>query len=137
MDEAVITTMRKPASAARHLAICLGLLAASGAGAQALQDPTRPPAAATPTPAAEGNVATGPQLQSILIARAAGGRHVAVIDGETVRLGETFHGAKVARIGENEVELVRGGERQVLRLYALEASGVTPVQARAQAQARR
>jgi len=29
-----------------------------------------------------------------------------------------FHGAKVARIGENEVELVRGGERQVLRLYA-------------------
>jgi MSHA biogenesis protein MshK len=35
-----------------------------------------------------------------------------------VRLGETFHGAKVARIGENEVVLVRGGERQVLRLYA-------------------
>jgi MSHA biogenesis protein MshK len=118
MDEAVITTMRKPASAARHLAACLALLAASGAGAQALQDPTRPPAAATPTPVASGSVSAGPQLQSILIARAAGGRHVAVIDGETVRLGETFHGAKVARIGENEVVLVRGGERQVLRLYA-------------------
>ena len=123
MDEAVITTMRKPASAARRLAACLALLAASGAGAQALQDPTRPPAAATPTLAAEGNVATGPQLQSILIARTAGGRHVAVIDGETVRLGETFHGAKVARIGENEVELVRGGERQVVRLYAELAPG--------------
>jgi len=123
MDEAVITTMRKPALAARHLAACLALLAASGAGAQALQDPTRPPAAATPTPAAGGSVAAGPQLQSILIARAAGGRHVAVIDGETVRLGETFHGATVARIGENEVELVRGGERQVLRLYAELAPG--------------
>jgi MSHA biogenesis protein MshK len=118
MDEAVITTIGKPASAARHLAACLALLAASGAGAQALQDPTRPPAAATPMPAATGSVSAGPQLQSILIARAAGGRHVAVIDGETVRLGETFHGAKVARIGENEVVLVRGGERQVLRLYA-------------------
>jgi MSHA biogenesis protein MshK len=118
MDEAVITTMRKPASAARHLAACLALLATGGAGAQALQDPTRPPAAATPAVSAAGSVAAGPQLQSILIARAAGGRHVAVIDGETVRLGETFHGAKVARIGENEVELVRGGERQVLRLYA-------------------
>jgi MSHA biogenesis protein MshK len=79
----------------------------------------------------------GPRLQSILVAREAGGRRLAVIDGETVRLGEQFHGARVARIGDNEVELVRGGERQVLRLYALEASGVTPVQAPAQAQARR
>jgi MSHA biogenesis protein MshK len=99
------------------------MLAPVGAGAQALPDPTRPPAAVTPALAAQGNAATGPQLQSILIARAAGGRHVAVIDGETVRLGETFHGAKVARIGENEVELVRGGERQVLRLYAELAPG--------------
>jgi MSHA biogenesis protein MshK len=122
MDEAVITTTRRPASAARRLAACAALLAllANGAGAQALQDPTKPPAAATPAPvgAAAGNAASGPQLQSILIGRAAGGRHVAVIDGETVRPGEMFHGAKVARIGENEVVLVRGGERQVLRLYA-------------------
>jgi MSHA biogenesis protein MshK len=123
MDEAVITTMCKPASAVRHLVACLALLATAGAGAQGLQDPTRPPAAAMPTMVAEGSVATGPQLQSILIARAAGGRHVAVIDGETVRLGETFHGAKVVRIGENEVELVRGGERQVLRLYAEGTNG--------------
>ena len=60
-----------------------------------------------------------------------------MIDGETVRLGEQFHGARVARIGDNEVELVRGAERQVLRLYAQEASGITPVQAHARAQARR
>jgi MSHA biogenesis protein MshK len=52
---------------------------------------------------------------------------VAVIDGETVRQGESFRGAKVVRIRENEVELVRGGERQVLRLYAEPAAGMTPV----------
>jgi MSHA biogenesis protein MshK len=119
MDEAVITTTRR-------FVCLLALLVAGGAGAQALQDPTKPPAGATPL-AAGPLAAGGPQLQSILIARAAGGRHVAVIDGETVRLGETFHGAKVARIGENEVELVRGRERQVLRLYAGTADGVTPV----------
>jgi MSHA biogenesis protein MshK len=124
MDEVVITTTRMPASAVRRLAASLALLVAHGAGAQALQDPTKPPAAmAAPVEAGGGSVASGPQLQSILIGRAAGGRHVAVIDGETVRLGETFHGAKVARIGENEVVLVRGGERQVLRLYADAADG--------------
>ena len=122
MDEAVITTTTRRALGAAFCA----LLCTAGAGAQGLQDPTRPPAAATPVtggPAA----ASGPQLQSILIGRAAGGRHLAVIDGETVRLGDSFHGAKVARIGENEVELVRGGERQVLRLYAQAADGKTPV----------
>jgi MSHA biogenesis protein MshK len=138
MDEAL--TLARAAKAARPL-LLLPLLAAAGAHAQALQDPTRPPAAAiayamagAASPAA---VAAGPRLQSILVAREAGGRHLAVIDGETVRLGEQFRGARVARIGDNEVELVRGSERQVLRLYALEASGVTPVQARGQAQARR
>jgi MSHA biogenesis protein MshK len=115
-------------------ATALALLVAAGvqvhgqAQAQTLQDPTRPPAAALRSSAAPaGAAASGPRLQSILVAREAGGRHLAVIDGETVRLGEQFHGARVARIGDNEVELVRGAERQILRLYAQEASGVTPV----------
>jgi MSHA biogenesis protein MshK len=111
--------------------------AAAQAHGQALQDPTRPPAAAMAASAAPAAAASGPRLQSILIGREAGGRHLAVIDGETVRLGEQFHGARVARIGDNEVELVRGAERQVLRLYAQEASGITPVRAHATAQARR
>jgi MSHA biogenesis protein MshK len=123
MDEAVITTTTRRALGAAFCA----LLCAAGAGAQGLQDPTRPPAAATPVTGGAAAAASGPQLQSILIGRAAGGRHLAVIDGETVRLGDSFHGAKVARIGENEVELVRGGERQVLRLYAQAADGKTPV----------
>jgi MSHA biogenesis protein MshK len=131
MDEAVSMTK----------AALLFLLAASAlqARAQALQDPTRPPAAAMASSAAPAAASSGPRLQSILIGREAGGRHLAVIDGETVRLGEQFHGARVTRIGDNEVELVRGSERQVLRLYALEASGITPVHGResARTQARR
>lgn len=122
MDEAVITMTTKRALGAAFLA----LLCAVGAKAQALQDPTKPPVAATPVAAGPAAASSGPQLQSILIGRAAGGRHLAVIDGEAVRPGDSFHGAKVARIGENEVELVRGGERQVLRLYAQTAEGMTP-----------
>jgi MSHA biogenesis protein MshK len=110
MDEAV-----------KRLACCLLLLAANLASAQALQDPTRPPAVLM---AAQGGAAQGaaapadraPQLQSVLIARQPGGRHVAVIDGETLRLGDSYKGARVARIGQNEVELVRGRTRQVLQL---------------------
>jgi MSHA biogenesis protein MshK len=122
MDEALSMrlNMRKAA--------LLFLLAASArqAQAQALQDPTRPPAAAMAASAAPVAASSGPRLQSILVGREAGGRRLAVIDGETVRLGEQFHGARVTRIGDNEVELVRGSERQVLRLYAVEAAGITP-----------
>ena len=46
-----------------------------------------------------------------------------MIDGETVRLGGSFRGARVARMTENQVELVRGRERQVLRLEPADATG--------------
>lgn len=115
MDEAV--------NRLHPMVLChVGLLIAAcslPAAAQALRDPTRPPAsmmsgsAAAPAAAA---AATGPQLQSILIAREPGGRHVAVIDGDTVRLGELYKGARVTRMSANEVELVRGRERRVLKL---------------------
>jgi MSHA biogenesis protein MshK len=129
MDEAVTLT-----KAARVASLVL-LFAASCAQAENLQDPTRPAPGAFVSTAAPGSAAGGPRLQSILVAREAGGRHLAVIDGETVRLGEQFHGARVARIGDNEVELVRGAERQVLRLYAEPAAGMTPVRAQTQSQA--
>jgi len=126
MDEAVTTVCKAAA-----LALLFG--AAAPVQAQALRDPTQPPAAAALGAGVQASAASGPRLQSILVARAAGGRRLAVIDGETVRLGEQFHGARVARIGDNEVELVRGAERQVLRVYALEAAGMTPVHVQAQA----
>ena len=90
-------------------------LTATTASAQALLDPTRPPAAL----GARLDAAAGdglPRLQSVLISPRQGGRHVAVIDGETVRLGEHYKGARLARMTQTEVELRRGRERQVLRL---------------------
>ena len=121
MDETV--TRRAALSAA----VLAAALCAGAAGAQELQDPLRPPAALAALTAASAPAAAGPQLQTILIGRGAGGRHLAVIDGETVQPGDAFRGARVARIGDNEVELVRGRERQVLRLYAQDAGGITPV----------
>lgn len=85
------------------------------ASAQSLLDPTRPPAGIGQA-AADSATSGAPRLQSILIAPRAGGRHVAVIDGDTVRLGDTWKGARVASMSRNEVVLVRGAERQVLRL---------------------
>jgi MSHA biogenesis protein MshK len=125
MDEAVkpmLTLPRRALVLASLLSLC------AGACAQALQDPTRPPALAAGAAAASSATAAGPQLQTILIGRGQGGRHLAVIDGETVRPGDAFRGARVARIGEDEVELVRGRERQVLRLYGADApkGGMTP-----------
>lgn len=113
MDEAV-----------KRALVFLLLLAASGAGAQALQDPTRPPASLMAPRSGGGDAAAGakaeraPRLQSVLIARQPGGRHVAVIDGETLRIGDSFRGARVTRIEQNEVELRRGNQRQVLTLHA-------------------
>lgn len=108
----------------KRACLCLLLAASNMVSAQALQDPTRPPAALMAGQgAAAGQPAAAPanrapRLQSVLISRQPGGRHVAVIDGETLRLGETYQGARVARIGQDEVELVRGRTRQVLKLNA-------------------
>jgi MSHA biogenesis protein MshK len=124
MDEAVKTR-------AGLLLAGLMALVASAAAAQSLPDPTRPPAnllerSATTTAAAPVN--RGPRLQSVLIARQPGGRHVAVIDGETLRLGELYKGARVTRIEQNEVELVRGRVRQVLKLDAPAAGSTAGIE---------
>ncbi|MDQ1830325.1 hypothetical protein [Massilia scottii] len=103
--------------------LCMAALAlqAAAATAQPLADPTRPPArftipAGSPADAPAAPVANAlPQLQSVLIAP--GGRHVAVIDGQTVRLGGLFKGARVAQMTQTEVVLVDGTRRRVLRLY--------------------
>ncbi|MDY0964113.1 hypothetical protein [Massilia sp. CFBP9026] len=102
---------------------CLAL--AQPAAAQALLDPTRPPPGMDRIAPELAAADDAPRLQSVLIARHAGGRHVAVIDGETVRLGESFKGARVARVSANEVVLMRGAERQVLRMDA-PLPGMTP-----------
>lgn len=124
MDEAVKKAALKSARiASLLLACCLP------AAAQALRDPTRPPAAMLqgaggPAALASAPASSEPKLQSVLISRQPGGRHVAVIDGETVRLGEMVRGMRVTRMTANEVELVRGRERRVLKLDA--PAGPTP-----------
>lgn len=105
---------------ARLHPVLMLLALAAPAAAQGLPDPTRPPAnlmapAASGTPAPERSGA--PQLQSILIARHPGGRHVAVIDGQTLRLGDSYRGARVDSMSETEVVLVRGSKKQVLKLF--------------------
>ena len=128
MDEAVKTRMTLGMAAL--LALVAGLVHAAAPSSQGLPDPTRPPAAAAPAQAgADAASAAVPQLQSVLVGQAAGERRVAVIDGESVRVGESFRGARVVRIADNEVELLRGRERQVLRLYAADtgAHGMTRV----------
>ena len=128
MDEAVKTRMKRSVAVSAMLAA--GLVQAATSSSQGLPDPTRPPAGAFPAQAgADTAPAAVPQLQSVLVGQARGERRIAVIDGESVRVGESFRGARVIRIADNEVELLRGRERQVLRLYAPEtgAHGMTRV----------
>ena len=88
-----------------------------------LADPTRPPARfAGSVPGQAANAAPAvsaePVLQSVLRARQPGGRQVAVIDGETIRLGGIFRGAVLVRMTDTEVELQRGASRKILTLFA-------------------
>lgn len=102
--------------AQRLIAACLLALGVSSptqaAHAQALADPTRPPAAAE---AGEGDRLAPPpsRLQSVLISPA---RKLAVIDGRTVSLGGTVEGATLVAIRESEVVLQKGAERETLKL---------------------
>lgn len=117
MDEAVKPTILILLAAA-------GVLGAAATNAQALADPTRPPQALRQARDAQPVAAPqGPRLQSILIARAPGGRHVAVIDGQTVRLGGTFRGARVERMTQTQVVLSKDGRKQVLNLFPAQPAG--------------
>jgi len=104
--------------AARATSLCCGiLLLACGSkamAAQSLPDPTRPPATLIVGATAVASAASGPTLQSVLISP---GRKVAVISGQTVQVGGMVGDARVVRIAEGEVVLVRGGQSQTLKLF--------------------
>ena len=124
MDEAV-RTPQKPVLLAAWL--WLAGLCAGAAGAQTLNDPLRPPAAAMAAPIgaapAAGRAPNEPQLQSVLISRRPGGRQLAVIDGQTVRLGEKFKDEVLVKVSETEVVLRHGSVQHTLKLFPrLEAS---------------
>ena len=68
----------------------------------ALADPTRPPASFL-EPEDSGEAAGGRVLQSVLIPRQ--GKPLAVIDGQSVRLGQRFGEARLIRVSEREAVL--------------------------------
>ena len=89
------------------------LAGAAGAQGQPPADPTRPPAYFSAPRAAGASAASGPVLQSVLIA---GKRKSAIISGERVELGGTFGGARLTALGEAEAVLEGPEGRTVLRL---------------------
>ncbi|WP_296001060.1 hypothetical protein [Rugamonas sp.] len=121
MTLAALTSLAVPALLYAGLGLGLGL--AGAARAQAITDPTQPPPEAMTTPSSSAPaapVAHGPQLQSVLIGEH--GREVAVIDGQTVRVGQKIDGAVLVRVGKNEAVLQRGAVRQVLHLFPVPAA---------------
>lgn len=91
--------------------LLLGLLLASPAFAQPIDDPTRPP----PGLGADGAAGAGSQgLTSVFLPKQ--GRAMAVIDGQLVPLGGTVRGAKLISISEGGVVLAgpEGRERLFL-----------------------
>jgi MSHA biogenesis protein MshK len=87
------------------------------AQAQALADPTRPPAALWAPANAAIVVPAQPQLQSVLISTKPGGRRVAVIDGQVVKVGSKVGDAVVTDILDTAVLLRRGKSLQTFKLY--------------------
>jgi MSHA biogenesis protein MshK len=105
----------------RTLTFGLALLALSlawtGAQAQSLDDPTRPPAALWAPASAAPVIAARPQLQSVLISTQPGGRRLAVIDGQVVKVGSKVGDAVVTEIRDTAVLLRRGKSLETFKLY--------------------
>jgi MSHA biogenesis protein MshK len=109
-----MTTMNMPM---RPTVACLLLLAALSASSQPAGDPTRPPAgfdAVAPVGAAAPARPAKASLQSII--RRADGRPAAIIDGELVALGGRVGDARLARVGEDSVDLATATGRETLQL---------------------
>ena len=104
-----------PGMVARIAIGCLLTCAAGVACADNFQDPTRPPESlGIYQQAGEGDISSGPRLQSVLISP---GRKLAVISGKTFRVGDLFGEARVADIKESEVVLRNGNSTQTLKLF--------------------
>ncbi|MGK5078916.1 MSHA biogenesis protein MshK [Janthinobacterium sp. HLX7-2] len=106
--------------ALRRWAPLLLSLAWPGAQAQVPQtqaDPTRPPAALWAPANAVPAAAAQPQLQSVLISTQPGGRRVAVIDGQVVKVGSKVGDAVVMEIRDTAVLLGRGKAQRTFKLY--------------------
>ncbi len=88
----------------------------AGVAAQAIKDPTRPPAGlgAAGEPAAAQVPTGGPVLQSVMLSPT---RRAAIISGQLVSRGENYGDAVLTEVAEDHVVLSRGGSLQVLKMY--------------------
>ena len=93
----------------------LAAAASMVSAASTLADPTRPPAIfAQPGEQAGDEPAGKPVLQSVIISP---GRKIAIISGQTLKLGERYGDARLVKITETEVVLRTENEYQSLKLY--------------------
>jgi MSHA biogenesis protein MshK len=98
-------------------ALAVALTAFSGvAAAQAIRDPTRPPAGfgAAGEPTSGQAPAGGLVLESVMLSPT---RRTAIISGQVVSRGEYYGDALVAEVAEDHVVLNRGGSVLVLKMY--------------------
>ena len=105
---------------ARALAVAFAMSCATAGGAQALNDPTRPPLDLAGV--VSGGAASNNPLQSILISS---GRKGAIIGGQYVPLGGKYGDSRLIRITATEVTLRSAEKTEVLKLFASEAKTPT------------
>lgn len=85
------------------------------AQAEVLQDPTAPLAGMSASKGANPSATAGvPRLQSIIIGN---GPALAVINGQSYRVGQRIEGYQLVAISADAVVLEKGGKRQSLTLF--------------------
>lgn len=93
------------------LALCMVVLPCA---AEALPDPTRPVDSGAAQTSASG-ADSGPVLQLIRISK--NRKASAIIDGQSVQVGDSFGGARVVKISETQVVLKSGNVYNTLKLF--------------------
>lgn len=94
--------------------VLLAALTAPVLAQSGLRDPTLPPAAFLSGTAAEDEAAGGLRLEGVR--HTADGRPEAIINGQSLRVGQQVQGYRLLRIGRHEVTLVQDGRQERLML---------------------
>ena len=95
------------------LALVPALSVSGFAQAQALRDPTLPPASVL---APDSHDVTSGELRLEGIRRLPGKAPLAMINGQMLKVGDEIAGRRLVRIGESEVRLMNGQDRETLSL---------------------
>lgn len=90
-----------------------GCLLVPLAQAEVLQDPTAPLAGTAPAASASKGAGL-PRLQSVILGN---GPALAVINGQSYRVGQQVNGFRLVAIGADSVVLEKAGKRQTLTLF--------------------